>query len=156
MSTKVELQENPAAWALAAIPTEEARVAHKGYDVEYRIAKRLGAKRIGGPGNIDIDGGWFCAEVECGLIPGYIRDAVQKVRSHARPGQLQLVIQHEKGDRYDDARVSMSFKDWLEWFGRGGPLAEYSSGLRSRADAERLVMGEEDAEEAVGEDQGTD
>lgn len=96
-------------------------MAHKGYHVERAIAKRLNAKRIGGPGNMDIDGGWFMAEVEVGPIPDYVWQAVVKARRHARPEQLRLLIQHQKGMRYDCARVSMSLYDFIQWFGGARP-----------------------------------
>lgn len=112
-------------------------MAHKGYHVERRIAKRLNAKRIGGPGNMDIDGGWFMAEVEVGPIPGYITLAVSKARRHHRLGQLRLVIQHEKGMRYDRARVSMSLQQFLQWFGDATKLGE--TGLMAELEALRLI-----------------
>ncbi len=113
-------------------------MAHKGYHVERAIAKRLNAKRIGGPGNMDIDGSWFSAEVEVGLIPEYVWEAVRKGRRHARYGQLKLVIQHEKGMRYDDDRVSMSLLDFIRWFGDAASLAD--TGLVAELEALRQTI----------------
>ena len=96
-------------------------MVHRGYHAEHEIAKRLDAKRIGGPGNMDIDGGWFSAEVKQRDVPRWMRWAMRGAKIHARDGQLSLVIIHQKGDCYDDARVSMSLKDFMEWFGGARP-----------------------------------
>lgn len=92
-------------------------MAHKGYHAEHEIARRLKAKRIGGPGNMDIDGGWFSAEVKQRTLPIWMRDAWNAAWDHMREGQLPLVILHAKGERYQDAIICIRLDDFVDWFG---------------------------------------
>lgn len=100
---------------------------------ERRVAQALGGRRLGATGreNPDVDAGWL--QIECkhrARLPGWIGQALAKVRGQAGPGRLGIVVAHELRGR--DSWVILSLKDFQEWFG-GDALAD---GERPESDGE--------------------
>jgi hypothetical protein len=86
----------------------------------------MGGRRVGptGKDGPDVDAGWLVIECkERRRLPGYLTDALAKVRGQAGPARLGLVVAHELGARGADDWVIMARADFLAWFGtdpRGG------------------------------------
>lgn len=85
---------------------------------ERRVAAALGGRRLGATGaaNPDVVAGWIVAECKHrARLPGWIGQALQKVRAQAGPSHLGIVVAHEQRGR--DSWVVMSLRDFRDWFG---------------------------------------
>ncbi len=88
--------------------------------IERAIARRLGGRRlpISGRPSPDVVSDWLVVEVKHReRLPGWLVEAVRKVRSLAMNHHLAIVVLHESGQRHDNDLVVMSLADFEVWFG---------------------------------------
>lgn len=90
---------------------------------ERRVAKAFGTTRIGPTGRLgpDMVTSWLAIQVKHRkTVPGWLAEALRKIRSQAHENQLGIVVVHPFGAR--DSWVVLSQKDFQDWF--GGDFAE--------------------------------
>lgn len=92
--------------------------------IERKIARRLGGRRVPVPGRAgapDVQHEWLSVEVKLRQkLPFWLKRALRQAEAAARPGQLPLVVLHEKGSRKD--LVLLSLDAFIEWFDPAGTL----------------------------------
>lgn len=96
---------------------------------ERRTAAALGGRRTGptGKDGPDVDAGWLVAECKHrAQLPGWIDQALGKVRAQAGPARLGVVVAHERGAR--DSWVILSLHDFRDWFGSDPGAIRAASG----------------------------
>lgn len=85
---------------------------------ERAIAARLGGKRLGHLGGVDVDAGWLA--IECKhrqSLPAWLTAAMAQARRNAQDGQLPVAILHTHGGRHDDDLLVLRLVDFQDWFG---------------------------------------
>jgi hypothetical protein len=96
---------------------------------ERRTAAALGGRRTGptGKDGPDVDAGWIVAECKHrAQLPGWIDQALGRVRAQAGPARLGVVVAHERGAR--DSWVILSLHDFRDWFGSDPGAIRAASG----------------------------
>ncbi len=94
-------------------------------DTERWFANRVGARRLNagewrGPGDADIDGGWFLGQVKHRLWPKWLQKGYDQTA--ALPNKkLRALFLKEKSGRGNKARtlVCLPLDDWLAEMGYG-------------------------------------
>lgn len=86
---------------------------------EARIAKAINGKRSG-YGNLDkpdVENNAFAIECKVRPLPVTLEEALQTVKARGSDKKLQMVVIKRKGALMSEARVYLSFNDFLEWYG---------------------------------------
>lgn len=92
----------------------QARNRNRGKQHEREIAKRLGGKRLGIMGGVDVDAGLWAVECKStSSMPAYLRSYHEQAQRHARPGQIPVVAIHAKGTQYDHDFIVIRLDDWV-------------------------------------------
>lgn len=87
-------------------------------NTERAVAKSLKAKRTGHLGIADVQNDWLSAECKHRKeLPTWMTDAMSQARTHAREGQLPVVILHKHGTKHVENLVLLTFGDFIDWFG---------------------------------------
>ncbi len=91
----------------------------RGKRFELELSKRIGGKRAG-YGNAstmpDVSNDTFEMEAKVMPLPAKLEGALRTVKSRGSKKKLQVVVMKPKGASWDDARVYLSFNDFLEWY----------------------------------------
>lgn len=94
------------------------RVTGKHFELE--IAKRIGGSRAG-YGNAstmpDVSNAVYEIEAKVMPLPAKLEDALSTVKSRGNRDKLQMVALKPKGGSWDQARVYLSFNEFMEWYG---------------------------------------
>lgn len=87
---------------------------------ERRICESFGGRRRGvtGRGESDCIHDWLAIEIKTRkVIPDYIKLWIMQAEENAEPGQLAIVVMHERGEVYCDDLILMRVSDFRDWFG---------------------------------------
>jgi hypothetical protein len=91
-----------------------------GKHFELEVARRIGGSRAG-YGNAstmpDVSNSVFEIEAKVMDLPAKLEDALVTVKSRGNKAKLQMVVFKPKGAGWDQARVYLSFNDFMEWYG---------------------------------------
>lgn len=113
---------------------------------ERTIARMLGLRRVGNTGQSTPDciGGHLVVEVKHrkrGALARWVTGALAKVRAHAGPNKLGIVVVHTEGQRYGQSLVVMTLQDFADW---------YISPMAGASDEELAIL----APDLIGEEAG--
>lgn len=88
---------------------------------EAGVAKRIGGQRAG-YGNAstmpDIVSEWLDVEAKVMPLPTKLEQALITVKSRSKGDKLRAVVLKEKGALWTEARIYLSFEDYISWYGR--------------------------------------
>ena len=97
-------------------------------DAEREVARIMGARRLhageyDGPGDVDLDGGWFKVQVKNRRIPAWILDGYKQVHA-ATVGTLHaqgFVVLVDKPGPGKPRRIFVlqEIDEWVAWNGQG-------------------------------------
>ena len=100
-------------------------------DAEREVARIMGARRLhageyDGPGDVDVDGGWFKVQVKNRRIPAWILDGYDQIHAATvgAPEQLgpqRLVVLVDKPGPGKPRRIFVlqEIDEWVAWNGTG-------------------------------------
>ena len=94
-------------------------------DRERKVCAYLGLKRRGADtvdergGKNDCMGGFASVEITNRKRPGFsiIRQNIARAQARARADEIPIAVTYAKGMRLEDGVVSMTLKDFRDWFG---------------------------------------
>jgi len=90
-------------------------------DLERRVARLLGGKRIGNTGKATADVVTPWLSIECkyrASLPTWLKEADTQSHRNAEDSKLPITILFEKGRRTGDSLVLLRLSDFEQWFGR--------------------------------------
>lgn len=101
---------------MSAAATRNRRNRNRGKQHEREVAHRLNGTRVGLMGGMDVDAGPLSVECKStSTMPTYLRKYHEQAVRHAAPGQLPVVVIHEKGKQYDDDFVMLRMADFVKY-----------------------------------------
>ena len=95
------------------------RPRNTGKAFEGEVAHKIGGKRAG-YGNLelpDVSNSWLDVECKVMTLPAKLEGAFHTVKTRGEVKKVPIVVLKEKGKEWSEARVYMSFNDFLDWFG---------------------------------------
>ncbi len=111
--------------------TTRRSIAQYAKEAEREVARRIGGKRLPSgthqsAGDIDVDGGWWAAQVKHRPWPEQLRKGLRQAQAGAKDMQVPLVAWLDKPGGGKEARllVCMDAADWVDMNGMGTPAEE--------------------------------
>ena len=87
---------------------------------ELEVAHKIKGQRAG-YGNAstmpDVSNEWLECECKVMPLPAKLEEALKTVVARGDAQRMQMVVIKAKGDSWETARIYMSFKQFLEWYG---------------------------------------